>query len=258
MYAPTNWLTLTATGSYVNKSVTNLRETFKDNGADARRFSRNSSGFGDTKVGAMLKMLETNINGVNHHAHANLNLSIPTGSINGRFRIPGFQKVTERSSYEMQNGSGTFDAMPGVTYTGNYRKIGWGGQYMARLPMNTNNAGYSRGNKHTLTAWTSYEIAPWISTSARVLYETQGAMKGIDSKLVFDPRYYASNNPLNYGGRRLGVGVGLNLQGQEGILKGHRLSAEAIFPIYRNLHGAQLEEDWRLVAGWQYASSFLQ
>ena len=65
-------------------------------------------------------------------------------------------------------------------------------------------------------------------------------------------------DPNNHGGRQLSLAIGVNLEGQKGILKGHRIAAEAIVPVYRRLHGPQLETDWRVVAGWQYANTFLQ
>jgi hypothetical protein len=88
-----------------------------------------------------------------------------------------------------------------------------------------------------------------------VIYKTQESIRGIDPAIVAPVQ---TADPGNQGGRSLGVSIGFNLLGTHGILKGHRLAAEAIVPVYRRLHGPQLETDWRVVAGWQYASSFLQ
>ena len=257
MYAPTDWLTLMAMGSYVEKSMDHT--TYNKMGGGTSRFNTKSEGIGDTKVGAMFKLFETNAFNINHHAHINFNVNIPTGSLSERSDVntpmmTGVQKNI-RMPYPMQLGSGTFDALPGITYTGNYKKMAWGSQYMAEIRMERNQAGYSHGDKHMLTAWSSYEWARYFSTSARVLYTTQERIKGRDPAIT---AMIQTANPRNHGGRQLGVAFGFNLAGQKGILKGHRLSTEVIIPLYRNLHGPQLETDWRIVAGWQYASSFLQ
>ena len=255
MYAPTDWLTLMAMGTYVEKSMDHT--TFNMMGGGTSRFNTKSEGIGDTKVGAMFKLFETNVYNTNHHAHLNFNVNIPTGTLSERSVVnaPNGMQPNLRLPYAMQIGSGTFDALPGITYTGNYRKLAWGGQYMAEIRMERNQAGYSHGNKHMLTAWSSYEWARYFSTSARVIYKTQERIKGQDPAISAPVQ---TANPLNYGGQQLGVAFGFNLAGQHGVLKGHRLAAEVIIPLYRNLHGPQLETDWRVVAGWQYASSFLQ
>lgn len=205
----------------------------------------------------MFKLFETNVYNTNHHAHINFNISIPTGSLSQTSQVlaPTGMMPNLRLPYPMQLGSGTFDALPGVTYTGNYRKLGWGGQYMSEIRMERNNSGYALGDKHTLTGWGSYEWAPWFSTSARILYKTQESIRGMDP-LISAPVQTAV--PGFQGGQELGISVGFNLSGKHGILKGHRLAAEAIVPVYRRTNGPQLETDWRVVTGWQYASSFLQ
>ena len=257
MYAPTDWLTLMAMGSYVEKSMDHT--TFNMMGGGKSRFNTKSEGIGDTKIGGMFKLFETNLLNINHHAHINFNINIPTGSLSERSDVntpmgTGGQDNL-RMPYPMQIGTGTFDALPGITYTGNYKKLAWGGQYMAEIRMERNQAGYSHGDKHQLTAWGSYEWARYFSTSARVIYKTQERIKGQDPAIS---AMVQTADPRNHGGRQLGVAFGVNLAGQKGILKGHRLSTEIIIPLYRDLHGPQLETDWRIVAGWQYASSFLQ
>ena len=257
MYAPTDWLTLMAMASYVEKDMNHQTFLGPAGIGGTANFTTRSSGFGDTKIGALFKLFETNIFNTNHHAHINFSISIPTGSIGKRDNVitPTGATPHLRMPYPMQLGSGTFDAIPGITYTGNYRKLGWGGQYLAVVRMERNQAGYAHGDKHTLTAWSSYEWAPWVSTSARIIYDTQESIRGMDPRIVAPVQ---TADPNNHGGRQLSLAIGFNLEGQKGVLKGHRIAAEAIVPVYRRLHGPQLETDWRVVAGWQYANTFLQ
>jgi len=49
------------------------------------------------------------------------------------------------------------------------------------------------------------------------------------------------------------VGVGLNFLIPGGPLKGNRFAVEGLFPVYQHVDGPQLEQDWMVTAGWQYA-----
>jgi hypothetical protein len=60
-------------------------------------------------------------------------------------------------------------------------------------------------------------------------------------------------NPDFYGGERLELFGGINTVVTEGPLKGHRFAIEVGAPVYQDLNGPQLETDWKLIAGWQYA-----
>ena len=55
------------------------------------------------------------------------------------------------------------------------------------------------------------------------------------------------------GGKRVDAVIGLNYLHSSGILKGNRLAVEFGLPIYQYLDGPQLETDYRLMAGWQFA-----
>lgn len=251
MYAPTDWITLMAMANYIDQDMDHI--TFAGGGGTTPlgKFNTKSSGFGDTKLSAMIKLFDTDYYRTHHHAHINFGISIPTGSISERDLIlaPTGMMPNVRLPYPMQLGSGTFDALPGITYTGDYKKIGWGAQYMAEIRMEKNQADYQLGDKHMVTGWASYEWAPWFSTSARILYHSQTGIRGIDPN-IRGPVQTA--NPNMHGGDQLGIAVGFNMIGTKGILKGHRLAAEAVAPVYRSLNGPQLEQDWIVTAGWQY------
>ncbi|MEM7730934.1 MAG: transporter, partial [Pseudomonadota bacterium] len=113
MYAPTDWLTLMAMGSYVTKDMDHI--TFMGPAGTTRlgTFTTNSSGFGDTKLGGLVRLYEDET----HHLHANIGFSLPTGSITETDRVlaPTGMRPTLRLPYAMQLGSGTFDLLPGLT-----------------------------------------------------------------------------------------------------------------------------------------------
>ena len=60
-------------------------------------------------------------------------------------------------------------------------------------------------------------------------------------------------DPARRGGRRVNLGVGINLYGAGDTLSGHRLALEILVPVYQTLAGPQLETDWTVGVGWQKA-----
>jgi len=247
MYAPADWVTLMAMASYVDKSMEHI--TFQGGAGTTRlgTFSTNSSGFGDTRLTALLKLYRDRINKL----HFNAGISLPTGSTNEKDRVltPMNTRPKGRLPYAMQLGSGTFDLLPGLTYTGHYGDFGWGSQATATLRLG-NHHGYSLGNRYELTAWGSYQWAPWISTSVRVDGQTVGKVDGQDKKIVGPVQ---TADPRNYGGEWVDLLAGVNFAVQGGPLRGHRLALEVGTPVYQDLHGPQLKTDYVLTLGWQYA-----
>ncbi len=248
MYAPTDWLTLMAMGMYIEKTMDHV--TFQGGMGTARlgSFTTRANGWGDTKLTGLIRLFQDH----RHHVHLNAGLSLPTGSITEEDRVltPMGGRPTLRLPYPMQLGSGTYDLLPGLTYTGLEGRFGWGAQYSATVRLGENDEAYTLGDRHALTAWASYLWAPWISTSVRVLGQTQDSIDGIDRRIVAPVQ---TADPDNQGGERIDLGFGVNLLGTEGFVRGHRLAAEIQVPVYQDLNGPQLETDLVVTVGWQYA-----
>ena len=66
-------------------------------------------------------------------------------------------------------------------------------------------------------------------------------------------RYPTAAAEIAKGRQRLDIGVGLNLLGKNGALKGHRLAMEYKAPVQESLHGIQMETDYTFTVGWQKA-----
>lgn len=154
MYAPTDWLTLMAMGMYIDKEMEHV--VFQGGMGTTRlgTFTTEASGLGDTKVSGLIRLYDDET----HHLHLNAGLSLPTGSIDETDDIltPMNMRPTVRLPYPMQLGSGTFDALPGLTYTGHHDNLGWGAQWGSEIRLGRNDEGYALGDKHMLTAWGSY------------------------------------------------------------------------------------------------------
>ena len=242
MYAPTDNLTLMAMGSYIVKEMDH--QSFGAGGYFGS-FKTSSEGVGDTKLSGLIRLYDDGV----HHLHLNAGISLPTGSItetdftrpvNGVRRLP----------YAMQLGSGTFDLLPGITYSGKLEQVAWGGQMSGVIRLGENDENYALGDEFHATAWASYMPQPWISFSGRLIGSSKGEIDGQDSQIALP---VSTADPANYGGRTIEAGLGINLAGQTGWLRGHRIAAEYVVPVYRDLNGPQMETDWMLTLGYQYA-----
>jgi len=245
MYAPSDNITLMAMVQYLDREMDHV--TFQGGAGTTRlgNFTTRAQGFGDTTVSSLIKLYEDET----HHLHLNAGLSLPTGSTRERDTVltPMNTRPELRLPYAMQLGSGTYDAMPGITYTGKSQKMGWGAQYTSRLPLGRNSQNYSLGDKHMLSAWGSYLFAPSVSASFRVTGETESEIDGQDIEITAPVQ---TADPDNYGGERISASLGINTVVTNGALTGHRFSAEVTLPVHQNLNGAQLERESAFTLGW--------
>ena len=247
MYAPTDWLTLMFMGMYMDKSMDHITYAGATGTTVRGTFNTKSSGLGDTKITGMFRLYKDSM----HKVHLNAGISLPTGDTEEVDDVlaPTGATPTLRLPYAMQLGTGTYDFLPGVTYTGTYNQFNWGAQYSGVIHTGSHN-GYTWGDKHELTSWISYLWRPWLSTSTRIAYKHESQIDGFDT-LITAPVQTA--DPGNYGGDTVMWSFGFNLAGQSGAIRGHRLAFEAGIPIHQDLNGPQLETDLILTAGWQYA-----
>lgn len=249
MYAPTDNLTLMAMLNYVEKEMDHVTFAGPVGTTELGRFSTRSDGLADTKLTALYRLYDDET----HHFHLNLGLSLPTGDIEetGRVLTPMGMRPILRLPYAMQLGTGTYDLLPGLTYTGRSGDFTWGAQYRAEVRLESENEeGYAWGDRHMATAWGAYEWAPWISTSLRLEASSQDAIDGIDPAIAAPVQ---TANPAFYGGEKLELFFGVNTIGQQGIWRGHRLAFEFGVPLYQHLNGPQMQEDYQLTVGWQKA-----
>ncbi len=185
--------------------------------------------------------------GVNH-IHVNLGLSLPTGDIAEQVTMLSPQNgmpMTMRAMYGMQIGTGTLDFLPGVTYTGNKYLWSWGAAYRGRIALDDNSEGYRWGDYHELTGWLGYTFIPGVTATARVAGSTQGKIEGSDP-LIAGPMQ--GTVPGYYGGQRVDLFGGIEIAGHQFGLGNTRLAIEAGAPVYQDLNGPQLGQDWQLNA----------
>jgi len=192
--------------------------------------SHNTGGVGDTSVSALLKLFSTST----HEVHAGLGISIPTGAVNEKMSNGDFM------DYGMQLGSGTWDLLPSLTYTGLYRRLFWGAQASGTYRLQSNNqSGYALGDVVQSTAWGGLQLAQWLAGTVRAIYTRQGAIRGQYNgpQTIVSP----ADVPANYGGRYWDVGIGLSaaLPGRAG----NRIGFEWLQPVRDDVNGYQLERN---------------
>jgi len=245
MWAPTDNVTLSVMVPFVEMSM-KIRNRM---GAKIKTRSR---GIGDVKLNGLFRLRDWHSefidNRIDHHLHLNLGVSLPTGSINkkdatfsGRVRLP----------YPMQIGSGTYDFLPGITYSGSTENYSFGAQLRSTLRTGINNKSYSLGHRFGSSIWLQRLWGRSLSTSLGFHYEDWGNIRGDDD--VQSPMMTPTADSDRRAGRTVNASVGANWLFIGGPFDGHRFGAELNVPVYRNLDGPQLETDLTLVVGWQKA-----
>ncbi|HEX2448484.1 MAG TPA: transporter [Methyloceanibacter sp.] len=254
MYAPADWVTLMVMPMWMSHEMTMVplngtpSTAHDDHGMDMGHADRHAhmgahshstEDWGDTIFGPELRLAD----GPGYHLQFNPMFSAPTGSVDKK--IDGVF-----THYGMQPGSGTWDFVPSITYTGRANHLAWGAQVLGVVRLeNENDSGYRLGDVFQATAWSSYRFANWISASLRGLYTEQGPIEG-----HYNAAHNHSSPPdlqANYGGRFWDIGFGVNTVVPNGALRGLRLSAEWLQPVMDDPNGYQLEREGTL---WANAS----
>ncbi|MEM1262878.1 MAG: transporter [Pseudomonadota bacterium] len=244
MYAPSDRLTVMAMVNVIEKEMDHVTFQGAAGSTPLGFFTTKTSGIGDTRLSALIDLP----NFSDGNWHATLGVSLPTGSLDETDRVltPMGTAPTLRLPYPMQLGSGTFDVIAGLTYAKQGPRWGWGAQWQSIIRTGENDENYTLGDELTLQAWSSYQLADQVSVSGRLAWFDRGNIDGIDP-LIAAPVQTA--DPVRQGAQRLDAALGIN------VLPGgaHRLAFEVIAPLRQDLDGPQLETDWTVMVGWQYA-----
>jgi hypothetical protein len=201
--------------------------------------SMSTNGIGDARLMFMIPFVQKGT----QKTQFNVGVSFPTGSIEER-EGPGSQRLP----YVMQLGSGTYDVHWGITYTGEYDFLSWGGQFESIYRVGENSVGYRLGSVYGASGWIAGSLGRWVTTSARLTWRRTNNIHGQDPTL--DKTISPLNDNMIQAGSFLGIGPGVNVLLP--YFGGQRFAVEVIIPIYQNLDGPQLAKDLILTAGWQW------
>ncbi len=235
MYAPSDEWTVTAMIPLLEREMDHVT-------MGGMTFRTEASGLGDIQVGALRRLYEAG----GQHVHANLGLSLPTGSVTEKDDTPAMMNA--KLPYPMQLGSGTFDLVPGATYLGQKGPWSWGAQALGRIHLGYNSEGYRNGDRFDGTGWVARRLGEF-SASFRLRYANWKNIVGSDDDL--NPMMVFTADPGRRAGDRLDALVGLNWHAHDGRLKGNRLALEFGVPVYEDLDGPALSTSWIGTIGWQ-------
>lgn len=258
MYGLTDKLTLTLMGNYIENEMEHriVSQAVADTiNAGATGFTTQTSGIGDTRLGGLYRFYLKE----NRKAHFGLGVSLPTGSIDEKDRIPGMGGPANRQlPAPMQLGSGTFDLLSSLTYVQQFADWSYGAQPYAVVRLeDENNNGYRLGNVYGATTWLGYNLNKVIGLNTGLNYAYTGQLRGIQDNVSRENQNPMVNRIIptafgeNYGGESLDVLFGVNCYVPKGTLKNHRLAMDVRLPLWQDLNGLQLERDFSLTIGWQ-------
>lgn len=250
MYAPNDKLTFMVMPHWMRHEMTMVGIDPMNTGTDmggmpmdhahhslafGQAMTHSTQGFGDTLVSGSLRLARS----PGFNAHVTLGLWLPTGKVDRTNPDGTFVH------YGMQSGSGTWDIEPSVTISGARGGFGWGAQASYRWRTDKENAsGFAFGDKAMVTAWASHLIGAKASATARLSWEHEGQILGHYNAA------HSHSSPLdrqaNYGGNTVLAALGMNLALPFNGAKPPQVGVEMAVPLYQNLNGIQLPENWRL------------
>ncbi len=188
-----------------------------------------------------------------------LGLVLPTGSIDEKNKDhPVDARKKELLPYGMQLGGGTFDPVVGILYQGSSTPWWWGVNLTYTPRLYDNSRGWRWGSEFRYDLYSMYQFRYDMVAYAQLNGKVQGKIRGeMDTAVdgssgratIGDPSSNYTTptwDPDNYGGHILHTTLGL--QWQPGPL--HILDVGVSLPIYQDLNGPQMEEDWRIMFTW--------
>lgn len=183
--------------------------------------------------------------------HAQLGVNIPTGSIEAMDVIPVSMGNEVQLPYPMQLGTGSFGAKLGLTYLGQCDTFSWGHQLTGMININDNDQDYKFGNQYSFNNWIAAKAGDNLSISVRLQALLIDEIDGVSPLL--NPMMVTTADTVNSGGTFINSGFGLNYMITNGGLEGMRFASEISTPLYQDLNGIQLKQNYNLTLGMQYA-----
>lgn len=244
MYAPNDRVTLMVMANYVVNEMDHITYAGPAGTEVLGGFTTRSEGIGDTTLSALVRLHD----GEHSRLHATLGVSAPTGSNTETDTIltPMGTRPTPRLPYPMQLGSGTWDPIVGLTWSGFAERTSYGVQWRSTLRVHDNDEDYHLGDEHRLTGWWAWRVSQPVSLSLRAEAYHRGNISGMDPAIMAPVQ---TADPDRQGIERISVGAGVNWS----LPAGNRLALEFMQPVHQDLDGPQMELDWNLTLGWQWS-----
>ncbi|MFM2225021.1 MAG: hypothetical protein RJA07_1223 [Bacteroidota bacterium] len=240
MYGVSNKLTLMAMFNYrvntMNMQMlqTNTSTMVNMHHSNSTNETMMNGGFSDVQLFAMYSLFQNET----HQLIVFSGLNVPMGSINKKGNADDMAYPSTRFPYAMQLGTGSWDVLPGLSYTFQQNKFASGVQLNNALRLFNNQNNYSVGNETALHLWSAYSWLNSVSSSIHIEANYVGKIKGKDAAL------YQFNEPsanvINYGGRFLRAYIGSSYTSKNKSLSHFKISAEYGFQLMYQYNGIEI------------------
>ena len=237
MYAISDDITLMLMGSYLDNEMKMKKHS------NGNKKTMKSSGWGDTKFNILKKLHEEN----SMKIHANLGLSLPTGSISKKDTMFSGSKGT--LGYGMQLGSGTYDLLGGLTYLKKLNTFSYGLQGTVVKRIGENSKDYSLGDMYKINSWIA---KPFNDKCSSLSLGLEGVfLEKIDGSHKDITIMSFAQDKESSGYKRINLSAGFNhvIKSMNNI----RIAFEFSMPVYNDVNSVQLEKDYSTILGLQYS-----
>jgi len=222
-------------------------------------FTMKSDGFGDTMLMAKRRLFADDPLIPTRQASLLLGLSLPTGSIdekNSNHPVP--MRRSEQLPYGMQLGSGTVDPSIGILYQASRSPYWWGANAVVTARLYDNDRDYRLGNEFRYDFYGMYQARHDFLWQAQINGHYQGKIRGqMDEVATGTSGRVTPGDPTSplttplwdtdhTGGHQIFASLGF--QWQPAPL--HIVDFQVSLPLYRDLNGPQLEQDYRIMLTW--------
>jgi hypothetical protein len=220
-------------------------------------FTMESQGFGDTKLLGKYRLYSDDHLAPTDQFTTLLGLSLPSGSIDEKFtNNPAPNQNGTILPFKMQLGSGTVDPIFGLLYQGSTDPLWYGVNAMYTARLYDNSQGYQQGDEFRGDIYSMYQFhersvlhlqfnAFWedkYSDEPNAGKLGDGHVGGDPANPFVSPLF----DPNNYGGTKVNITTGI--QWQPAPLNVFELNGSV--PIYQDLNGPQLKENYRIMLTW--------
>ena len=148
----------------------------------------------------------------------------------------------------MQLGSGTYDLIPTLTYAEQKGDMSWGVQAQATFRTGRNDYGYRLGHEYTVREFAGYAVNEKVSLTGELAYKYRENIQGRNTRTM-NPGMVPTADPDQQARSEIAAKLGAVYQ-TEGPAQ---VAFEVGLPLYQNLKGVQLENDWSANLVWRFS-----
>ena len=238
MHAPTNSLTLMGMTSFTRKymKLRTYQPMMERN--PLGDFTTKSSDLSTVNLSALFKIRDAY--GYKFHAQLGLEKNLGKNSLRGMVLMPMGSIGSIPLPYGMQSGDKSLSLLSALTFSKIHMKWKLGGQIKSKI--NLDSEEWNFGDRTEINLWAQRDLNKISAWSLRLKMENIDSIEGFSEEIKAPVQ---TSNPLNYGGTKVSIGLGINTILEKGII-----GVETVIPIKQDLNGPQMSLDWGLQIGY--------